>query len=258
MAVKLLHSQTSSSYAAPENASKATQSYLVTGLTDSADALDTAVAQVKTAIGANLLGQYLHPNWPSTLVKPEATSFNATYVRGYADATDGTLIIVLVQYGFIPASFSFGKNAIFSTSRASRFYFASNPKSAYTNIAGGQTTTSYHKNSLGAPIRAEHSFNINKIKVSALTATDQSSWASSLEGKVMSSSIIIAGRTYAANTLLFEGIEQTYNESQRDICLFKFEYRPTFGWMSDDFTASVTGPTSVADVDTTAWVPPTL
>lgn len=258
MAVKLLHNQTSSSYAAPENASTATQSYLVTGLTDSADALDTAVAQVKTAIGANLLGQYLHPNWPSTTVKPEATSFNATYVRGYADATDGAIILVLVEYGFIPASFSFGKNAIFSTSRASRFYFASDPKADYTDIAGGQTTTDYHKNAIGAPIRAEHSFNINRIKVAVLTATNQASWASSLEGKIMSSAIVIAGRTYAANTLLFQGIEQTYNESQRDICMFNFEYRPTFGWMSDDFTTSLTGPTSVADVDTAAWVPPTL
>lgn len=136
-------------------------------------------------------------------------------------------------------------------------FYSLKPQTDYTSAAGGQTATSgYHKNGWGNPVQRRAFFPFQKITVTCITQFPQASWAAAYEGKLLTNAVTIAGRAYAANTLMFNGIRQRYVESQQQPCHFEFECRPLAAWLNDEVVGGVVK--SVATQPTVSFTPPTI
>lgn len=260
---ELQFKQTSEGFATPQKDSKATLYILVRGLDDTTAGLGAArAAAISSYTVPNLAGQLLYP-YGTWLVAPELVRSPARWVRGNGDS-DGAMAIVALEFAFLDSVTTFGAAGYTNTRQVSQPYFAKAPWEAYTDPAGGEHTTELNKaffRDTGLKsFQQWKSMTEQEIIVKVRTSVSQASWAKDLQGAILDGPITLLGATYPAGTVLFEGVEQNYIESQENVVGFKFTVREVWGWLQDnaDVTSGEQKATSAPRFDSVTWVAPTV
>lgn len=260
---ELQYKQTSEGFATPQKESKATLYVLVKGLDDTTAGLSAARAAAISAYTVpNLAGQLLYP-FGTWLVAPELVRSPTRWLRGAADA-DGAMALVALEFAFLDSVTVFGSAGYTNTRQVSQPYYAKKPWEAYTTYTGGQSTTEintrFTSNGQLQFSQQWKSLTEQEIIIKARTSVSQAAWSNGFQGSILNAPITLLGATYPAGTVLFEGVEQNFIESQENVVGFKFTVREVWGWLQDiaDNPSGTQKATSQPRFAFATWVAPTL